>query len=420
MRAELATVFPSLSALAAGREVAPQHERYRSHRAVRALLELLAGSQPLVLMLDDLHWCDPASIELLGALLHRPPAAPVLVALAARPRQTDERLSAALERAHRAETLVRLELVALTSGEAGELLGAAVEGDEAAVLYEESGGNPFYLEQLARTRKPGAAATPAAPDLALGGVEVPATVVAALAEELGLLPEGARRVLEGAAVAGDPFDPDLAGAAAGVAERGRDRRARRSARPGPRSAPPTFPGDSASAIRSCAAPSTRPRPAAGGSAPTSGPRRRSPQRGAPASARAHHVETAAREGDRDAIAVLREAGEAAALRAPASAARWFAGALRLLPQTAPAQEQGRAPARPFGSARGHRPVHGQPRHAARGHEHRAGGGGRRCASGSSSRAPASSTCSAATSRPVPGSRARSPSSTIPARRRRSR
>ena len=218
VRAELATVFPSLSSLAIGREVAPQHERYRSHRAVRALLELLASTQPLVLMLDDLHWCDPASIELLGALLHRPPAAPVLVALAARPRQIDERLSAALERAHRTETLVRLELVALTSGEADELLGDAIEGDDAAVLYEESGGNPFYLEQLARTRKRGTAATPAAPDLALGGVEVPATVVAALAEELGLLPDGARRVLEGAAVAGDPFDPDLAGAAAGVAE----------------------------------------------------------------------------------------------------------------------------------------------------------------------------------------------------------
>ena len=43
------------------------------------------AAQPLVLMLDDLHWCDPASIELLGALLHRPPAAPVLLALAAAP-----------------------------------------------------------------------------------------------------------------------------------------------------------------------------------------------------------------------------------------------------------------------------------------------------------------------------------------------
>ena len=64
--------------------MALQHERYRSHRAVRALLEQLASRQPLVLVLDDLHWADAASIELLGALLRRPPAAPVLLALAMR------------------------------------------------------------------------------------------------------------------------------------------------------------------------------------------------------------------------------------------------------------------------------------------------------------------------------------------------
>ena len=338
VRAELATVFPSLSSLAVGREVAPQHERYRSHRAVRALLELLAVGQPVVLMLDDLHWCDPASIELLGALLHRPPAAPVLLALAARPRQIDERLAAALDRGHRTETLVRLELHALTSGEAGELLGEAIGGDDAVVLFEESGGNPFYLEQLARTRKPGAAAMPAGPDLAIGGVEVPATVVAALAEELGLLPEGARRVLEGAAVAGDPFDPDLAGAAAGV---------------GAAAAIAAF--DDLLAL-DLIRPTDVPRrfrfrhplvrravyEAAPGGWRIGAHERTAvalAERGAPAAARAHHVEIAARDGDRDAVAVLREAGEAAAARAPASAAHWFAAARRLLPPTAPAQER---------------------------------------------------------------------------------
>ena len=78
------------------------------------LLEALAQTQPVVLVLDDVHWADPASVELLGALLHRPPAAPVLIALAVRPRQMGERLCAALERAHRAGTIVRIELTALS------------------------------------------------------------------------------------------------------------------------------------------------------------------------------------------------------------------------------------------------------------------------------------------------------------------
>ncbi len=77
MRAELAHVLPSLTALAGGREPALQHERYRSHRAVRALLERLAEATPLLLVLDDLHWADSASVELLGALLRRPPAGAV-------------------------------------------------------------------------------------------------------------------------------------------------------------------------------------------------------------------------------------------------------------------------------------------------------------------------------------------------------
>src|SRR5262245_8544739 len=56
VQAELAHVFPALAALAADRSVSLlQHERYRSHRAVRALLERLAHGSPVVLVLDDFH-----------------------------------------------------------------------------------------------------------------------------------------------------------------------------------------------------------------------------------------------------------------------------------------------------------------------------------------------------------------------------
>jgi predicted ATPase len=98
VRAELAHVFPSLPAGAPTRGMALQHERYRSHRAVRTLFEQLASTRPFVLLLDDFHWADAASVELLAALLRRPPAAAVLVAVAVRPRELPERVSAALER----------------------------------------------------------------------------------------------------------------------------------------------------------------------------------------------------------------------------------------------------------------------------------------------------------------------------------
>ena len=300
-RAELAHLLPSVTD---GTPLPP--ERYRTHRAMRQLLEALARSKPMVLALDDLHWADPGSIELIASLLLRPPAA-VLIALAVRGRQVPERLQGPLERARQAGALTELELGALSADQARRLLGAAVSDE----LYEESGGNPFYLQQLARF-----------PDAR--------SVAAALTEELRPLPEPTRRVLNGAAVAGDPFELDLAAAAADVPEpaalealdellrldlvRATDVPRRfRFRHPLVRSAVyETAPAAWRLGAHERAAEAL----AALGAFPLE---------------RAHHVERSARKGDTEAVAVLRAAGEATALRAPAIAAAWFAAALRILP-----------------------------------------------------------------------------------------
>ena len=339
VRAELALVFPALSAQAPAREPVLQDERYRTHRAVRELLERVAAGAPLVLVLDDVHWADAASIDLLAGLLRRPPAAPVLLALAARPHQLPDRLAGALERARRGGALTRVELGALGRAEADELLGEAIDGPLAEALYRESGGNPFYLEQLARSGgRTGASAPRAATGTTMAGVEVPPAVAASVTEELAGLAGATRRVLEGAAVAGDPFEPELAAAASAAGEtaaveaidellalgllRSTDvprrfrfrhpliRRAVYEAAPA---------GWVLGAHERCA--------------------RELERRGASPAARAHHVEHAARPGDAAALELLGEAGAAAAGRAPASAARWFGAALRVLPETASADQR---------------------------------------------------------------------------------
>src|SRR5918996_4572510 len=149
VRVELARLFPSLASFGGGDGEALQDERYRVHRAVRILLEMLA-TKPLILVLDDFHWADSGSVELAGALLRRPPAARVLLVLGIRPRQLPERLASELSHAERDRTLTRIELGPLSRDDAGEFLGEAVSSSTADVLYEESGGVPFYLEQLAR------------------------------------------------------------------------------------------------------------------------------------------------------------------------------------------------------------------------------------------------------------------------------
>ena len=326
VRTELAHVFPSLATLASGHEAALQHERYRSHRAVQALLEQLAATKPLVLLLDDFHWADSASVELLGALLRRPPAAAVLIAVAVRPRQTPERLSTALERAHRAGTLTRLELGA---PDVRRISRAARRG------RRWRGGGPALRGERWQPVLPRTACTVERGRRRRTTVRWRTwasrpRVAASLSEELAALSDDGRLVLEGAAVAGDPFEPELAAAAAGTSEESAmdavdellrldlvrqtnvPRRFRFRHPLVRRAVYESTPGAwRLGAHERCAEALAA--------------------RGATAAARAHHVERSAREGDVVAVAVLREAGEAAVRLAPASAAHWFAGALRLLP-----------------------------------------------------------------------------------------
>jgi ATP/maltotriose-dependent transcriptional regulator MalT len=335
--ADLAQVFPSIPRPENGGS-APGDARFRIHRAVRLLLEALSATKPLVLILDDLHWADPASVEALGSLLRRPPGAQVLVGMAMRPRQVPEALAGTLEQAHSAGTVTRLELGALSPGEARELLGTDLPDAAADALYADSWGNPFYLQQLARSPDGAGHGTPGAAGVSLAGVEVPQAVATALTAELATLGDGDRRVLEGAAVAGDPFEPELAAAAAGVDETtaitALDELLRRDL------------------VRQTEVPRRfRFRhPLVRGAVYEAAPggwllaahERTSAAlalRGSTATARAHHVERSARVGDMEGVAVLRDAGREALSRAPVSAGRLFAAALRLMPSTAPIAER---------------------------------------------------------------------------------
>ena len=142
--AALAAALPAFAAVLGA--PAPPAERYVVQRALRGLLSRLAIPRPLVLCLDDVHWADPAALELVAALARRPPEGRVLLALAHREGRIPDALVAALGEAVRAQRAERLAVRPLTRGEAAALCG----DDRASALYELSGGNPFYLEQLAR------------------------------------------------------------------------------------------------------------------------------------------------------------------------------------------------------------------------------------------------------------------------------
>ncbi|MBJ7329235.1 MAG: DUF2791 family P-loop domain-containing protein [Solirubrobacteraceae bacterium] len=319
---ELALVLPSQRGGGEPSREAVADERFRAHRAIRRLLTIVAADRPVVLVLDDLHWGDRASLELLAAFLRRGTTAPVLVAVAFRRGQAPQRLTAALA----VPAVTRLELEPLTTAQSAELVGA-VGAPALAAICEHGGGNPFYLRELARASERGPLR-----GLAVGavGYGVPPAVAAALDEELASLDTATRAYLEAASVAGEPFDPDVAAAVAELPpEAGLvaldDLLERDLVRT--TSVPRRFIFRHPLVRRSIydAAPGGW-RIAAHARAATT-----LATRGAPATERAHHVEQAAAHGDADAIALLLEAGEAAAPRAPSAAVRWFEAALRLLP-----------------------------------------------------------------------------------------
>ena len=362
----LGAVLPSLRENSGGRLELIAEERFRAHRAVRRLLELLAADKPLVLILDDLHWADAASVELIGALLRRELDGPVLLALALRAGQGPPKLRASLFSAE--ATLI--ELTPLSQGEAAELIGSAITGSQLGAIVRESAGNPFYALQLARAASLPAREGGRRPSNGVAGV--PAGLADALMVEVGAVSEPARTLIEGAAIAGDPFELDLGYQIAELSPEAGVEALDELLEAGllhdtalPRRFAFRHP-----LVRRAVYESTR-----------AGWRLNAHARaaallgaqGAPAAARAHHVEQSAAMGDAGAVALLLEAADAARARSPAGAARWYEAALRLM---SPADSPG-PPGGPHRAGRGparrgrERPL---LRHARRG---RGAGGARR-------------------------------------------
>ena len=211
----------------------------------------------MVLVLDDLHWSDPASIDLLSSIARRGMPSGVLLALGYRTGRAPHGLVATLA----AAGAPMIEVTALSQSECRALAGELEPAHQTAI-FRESGGNPFYALALA-----GAARTPAhsvSSDRLATDSGVPRPVAAALLEEFDALTPDARRLLDASAVAGDPFEPELAFAIAELNPRTRDDRAGRAAGRAAARSPRPCPAGSRSATRSCAAPCTSPRAAAGG------------------------------------------------------------------------------------------------------------------------------------------------------------
>ena len=327
--AELVAVFPSLLRVVdvPVPEDGVGDDRYRTHRAIRALLEVFVARQPVVLMLDDVHWVDAASGEVIEHLLHRLNG-PMLAVLALRHRPA--RLTVMLDRTALADNGSRIELSPLSATEAESLMDPDLAAVEREAMYRQCGGNPFYLEQLARSAVPQHARLPAAERGGSGEWRPPLPVAASIRGELHGLTREARVVADAAAIAGESFEPTLVAA---IAERS------------VHATLTTFddllavdvirPTDAAHRFR-FRHPIVRrvvydelPRGWRLGAHARAAAALTAAH--APATEAALHIERSAIGGDATAIAMLIEAARSVASRAPLTTGRWLRTAIRLLP-----------------------------------------------------------------------------------------
>jgi DNA-binding CsgD family transcriptional regulator/tetratricopeptide (TPR) repeat protein len=328
--AELRQVFPSLSRVVDGAAMpatAAGADRYRTHHAIRELLELLASRRPVVVALDDVHWADAASVEVAAALLNRF-RGPLLGAFATRRRPT--RLGAVFDTLARSGYGEQIDLSPLTAAEADTLMDPSLDVERRGLLYRQSGGNPFYLEQLSRSAAP----TDTRFDTAVGDVggvwRPPAAVSASIRGELTALSSTTRAVVDAAAIAGESFEPRLVAAIAG-----RPEESTLDAFDELLTVDLVRPTDAPARFR-FRHPIVRrlvydelPR------AWRIGAHARAATallaRHAPVTEAALHIERSASVGDAEAVETLIDAAHTLAPRAPLTAGRWLRTALRLLP-----------------------------------------------------------------------------------------
>ncbi|MEU8107768.1 BTAD domain-containing putative transcriptional regulator [Nonomuraea muscovyensis] len=184
--------------------------RFRLRQAVWKWLAAVATERPVAVVLDDLHWADATTLELLGGGLGV--RAPILVVAAYRADESGH-LTETLASLARA-TPLRLALPGLNDEAVAELVRAECEADEETIagIAERTGGNPFYVRESARLLNGEGAL------VALS--EVPEGVRDVLRRRLARLPEGGVSVLRLAAVAGRESSVDVLVKAADTDEDG--------------------------------------------------------------------------------------------------------------------------------------------------------------------------------------------------------
>jgi DNA-binding CsgD family transcriptional regulator len=219
---ELTQWLPELAALpaAAASGHDPEQQKRRLLQSLTQFVQRLAeagrgAGQPLLLIIEDLHWCDDASLEWLLYMARQLVSQPLLVLLTYRHEENHPLLHQLLAALARMPLVSELLLETLTRADVEAMLCAIFDmtqpprAEFVDALFALTAGNPFFLEEVLKsliaagdiyrvsgewTRKP------------LRDLQIPRSVQVAVQQRTRQLSQPAQRLLTAAAVAGQRFD----------------------------------------------------------------------------------------------------------------------------------------------------------------------------------------------------------------------
>ncbi len=224
---ELARLLPSLGTPRIGDSVS--HDQHRLYWEVTGFLQALAAENPLAVLIDDLHWADAASLDLLLHLARHTAGNRILLLGTYRDVEVNRQhpLEGALRDLQREDLVERIAVRRLEQSSTAALMAASmgeeqVSDEFATLIFHRTEGNPFFVQQVMRMlvergdiyqegdhwgRK------------AVEEIDVPESIRSVVGQRLSRLADETQELLREASVLGQTFSFDDLEAMTGRSER---------------------------------------------------------------------------------------------------------------------------------------------------------------------------------------------------------
>lgn len=221
---ELASIVPGLAPTPS---LEPEMEKRRLYMALTQVFNRLAASQPLMLIIEDMHWSDEASLEFLLGLARQVSTLTVLLLFTYRNDETHPALDNFVAALNRERLATELSLNRLTRDEVDVMVQAILglrypaDPDFLSSVYALTEGNPFFLEEVLKSLVASGdiTYTHGGWDLKpVSELHIPRSAQVAVQQRISSISPTARQVLGIAAVAGRRFDFDLLQQLTGLGE----------------------------------------------------------------------------------------------------------------------------------------------------------------------------------------------------------